>query len=391
MPKTSINIYLRKDGRYEGRYLKDNKTGKKTKYGYVYGTTYEETYIKLLRKKKDYEQERSVNDNRFLTIDKLIKSWLFSISGTVKPGTFSTYQNYVNTYLIPKIGSVYAVEFDKYALEAFLLSLQKESKTGKEPAENTLYLLEEILHLIFKYGQENYLIPSTEFERTVNRKKDKKEVVLLSEQEKKRLIEVACQKEIDVQLSILLPLYTGINLSELCGLKWEDFDLEQGRMRIIRGVKRVQNQKGEGIMPTSLVEYNLKEECREFLLPEYILKLLRKANSFISTKIENMDGDSNKNVQIEIQERRQQIYVATLDKKRPEGRTLQYRLDHIGYEAGIEKVNFRMLRDTFAVKCLQAGGDIYSLAYVLGVGINIACERYRNWIVRDDELLKRIG
>ena len=42
----------------------------------------------------------------------------------------------------------------------------------------------------------------------------------------------------------------------------------------------------------------------------------------------------------------------------PDGRTLQYRLKAAGKLAGIQGLTFQMLRDTFVVMCLQAGGDV---------------------------------
>ena len=39
MPKKGENIYKRKDGRWEGRYIRCYDTDGKAKYGYVYGKT----------------------------------------------------------------------------------------------------------------------------------------------------------------------------------------------------------------------------------------------------------------------------------------------------------------------------------------------------------------
>ena len=47
MPRQGKNIYLRKDGRWEGRYFKGKVDGR-TKYGSVFGKTYEETENKLM-------------------------------------------------------------------------------------------------------------------------------------------------------------------------------------------------------------------------------------------------------------------------------------------------------------------------------------------------------
>ena len=46
MPKKGNNIYLRKDGRWEGRYPKDKMNGK-TRYGYIFGKTFGEVESKI--------------------------------------------------------------------------------------------------------------------------------------------------------------------------------------------------------------------------------------------------------------------------------------------------------------------------------------------------------
>ena len=45
MPRTGENIYKRKDGRWEGRYIKE-KNGGKAKYGSVYARSYKESWRK---------------------------------------------------------------------------------------------------------------------------------------------------------------------------------------------------------------------------------------------------------------------------------------------------------------------------------------------------------
>lgn len=46
MPRKGENIYKRKDGRWEGRYIK-RRNGKKAIYGYVYAKNYSEVKRKL--------------------------------------------------------------------------------------------------------------------------------------------------------------------------------------------------------------------------------------------------------------------------------------------------------------------------------------------------------
>ena len=45
MSRTGDNIFKRKDGRWEGRFIKCHQDGK-ANYGYVYAKTYKETKLK---------------------------------------------------------------------------------------------------------------------------------------------------------------------------------------------------------------------------------------------------------------------------------------------------------------------------------------------------------
>ena len=49
MARKGENIYKRKDGRYEGRYIKSYDINGKADWGYIYGRTYAETKEKLNR------------------------------------------------------------------------------------------------------------------------------------------------------------------------------------------------------------------------------------------------------------------------------------------------------------------------------------------------------
>lgn len=47
MPRKGENIYKRKDGRWEGRYIKEYTLTGKPHWGYLYGKTYTEVKTKL--------------------------------------------------------------------------------------------------------------------------------------------------------------------------------------------------------------------------------------------------------------------------------------------------------------------------------------------------------
>ena len=49
MARKGLNIYKRKDGRWEARYIKSRNTQGKPRYGYLYATSYHEVRNNLQR------------------------------------------------------------------------------------------------------------------------------------------------------------------------------------------------------------------------------------------------------------------------------------------------------------------------------------------------------
>ena len=56
MARHGENIYKRKDGRYEGRYVTGKKSNGTTRFGYVYGMRYTDVKKRLLEKKAEIQQ-----------------------------------------------------------------------------------------------------------------------------------------------------------------------------------------------------------------------------------------------------------------------------------------------------------------------------------------------
>lgn len=68
MSRKGENIFYRKDGRWEARYVKEEVENKKYKYGYVYGKTYMEVKQKrnkILLNLEKIKKEEKLNKYKF--------------------------------------------------------------------------------------------------------------------------------------------------------------------------------------------------------------------------------------------------------------------------------------------------------------------------------------
>lgn len=103
MPRRGENIYKRKDGRWEGRYIKSH-CGNKATYGYIYGKTYSDVKKKLLLKCVEKENTNIRNISNQLEVpvfEELALLWLSDVQHRVKESTWVKYQNMLNRYIIP--------------------------------------------------------------------------------------------------------------------------------------------------------------------------------------------------------------------------------------------------------------------------------------------------
>ena len=82
MARRGENIRKRKDGRWEGRYIKARTSEGKIQWGYVYGTVYAEVKRVLIQKKAEagfYNLKRTD-----LTFEALAEVWLHSLRNSYK-------------------------------------------------------------------------------------------------------------------------------------------------------------------------------------------------------------------------------------------------------------------------------------------------------------------
>ena len=117
MSKRGENIYKRKDGRWEGRYVKCRTLHGKIQYGYVYGKSYSETKAKLKENASAPIRSSSSQATQSALYDEVLKAWLLSSKNRVKESTFSRYNHLVERHIQPLLGRYPISEISTVLLE----------------------------------------------------------------------------------------------------------------------------------------------------------------------------------------------------------------------------------------------------------------------------------
>ena len=356
MSRRGVNIRKRKDGRWEGRYyIPDNTGGKKCKS--VYGHSYKEASEKLLAAKKTIKDQMIADTQNAITVNELAEKWLDVVKTTRKPATFQKYSNIYNKYIKPKWENL---PIEELTQSEFNRSL-KESLS-----ESTLKSILSIFNLISEYGNRTFdtklIHLSYKAVHSFVILKNNTNTINITDQ--KKLTEYLLT-ELDIyKLGILLCLFMGLRLGEICALKWNDIDTHCRILHINRTVQRLRITSSEkssdsssDILKTALFVTSPKtiHSQREIPIPDFIYeKLIDYYN-----EIKNHD-----------------TYM--LKGQMPmDPRTYQYKFHNYLKEAGIEYIHFHALRHTFATNCISCGADVKSVSEILGhSNVNITLNRY---------------
>lgn len=356
MPRRGENIYKRKDGRWEGRYVKYYTATGKIHYGYVYGKSYSEAKTKLKGVVSIPIRTSSRQTVQSALYGQILKAWLISTKNNVKESTFSRYNHLVERHIQPALGSYQICEISTVLLEAYIDQLLQHGRLdgsgGLSPKSVSDILV--VIKSSMRYASGNgYCVNCSTIGLSV--KKRKKDMRVLSKDEQYRLERILLQDMDLTKFAVLLCLYTGIRIGEVCALRWEHLRLDSGILEVRETMQRIQASRNSE-PKTRVIITEPKSTCskRDIPLPQFLVQYAAQfqtdRNAFILT------GEKNQFI---------------------EPRTLQNRFENYVKASGIEHANYHALRHTFATRCVELGFEIKSLSEILGhSSVNITLNKY---------------
>ena len=123
-----LNIYRRKDGRYEGHYADGYGENGKKRYRSIYGKTYTEVKDKLLKIKA---MVITPNTESGLTVKELFAEWLSAKQSQTKASTYANYAFKVEKHLIPAFGSLKIEKLSPSKVYDFIMEKRSKCLSNK--------------------------------------------------------------------------------------------------------------------------------------------------------------------------------------------------------------------------------------------------------------------
>ena len=342
MARHGENIYKRKDGRYEGRYVIGKTLMGKTRFGYVYARQYAEARRLLLQKKTELlERTEDKEIVRQGTLDEWMNYWMENeLLGSVKASSYQTYLNQINRHLRPALGHYFLSQLTPGIVYDFI-----EEKRADGLADSTIRGIYRLLSAAMRFALDEGVIRKNPCRKIRVLPEERAEQRVLSRAEQEKLRGMASGEE---ALPMLLSLYTGMRIGEVCALKWEDIDWEKRTITVRRTAQRVAQTRGSASGRTVLMIGTPKSSRsqRGLPVPEFLLERLRR-----QMKTQGSTG-----------------YIFGTPAHAAEPRTLQRRFKRFMEKLGIAGAHFHTLRHTFATRLLELGVDIKTVSTLLGHG-----------------------
>ncbi len=338
MARRGENIYKRKDGRWEARLLI-----KKGKYRYFYGKTYKEAKMKMRSFQENAKVYKEKQAEQKSTASALLEGWLEKQATLdVKPLTYESYYHCMQKHILP----FFQKEQEDRITEDSVLRFTKKLSENNLLADTSKKKIFTILKIALRDVLKGELNSSSILATVKLPKLETREVEIFSIKEQRSLEEVALNYQDQRALGIILCLYTGIRLGELCALTWGDIDWESGFMSITKTVSRVKIFN-HGSKKTELVVGTPKSRnsMRKIPIPNFLLKLVQ---------------------QRKLCEEKESVYILSGKDTPIDPRKLQKLYKKLLLEAHLPDRKFHAIRHTFATRGLELGVDIKTISEILG-------------------------
>lgn len=197
-------------------------------------------------------------------------------------------------------------------------------------------------------------LPCPTFKIRLPKEEGRKELEAYTKAEQRKIAEWVDKNPGVREIGILLCLSTGMRIGELCGLRWEDIDMDKRVLHVTRIVERVYDWDAQKsyiyVGPPKTMSSR-----RTIPIAAPILARLKKMTGAVQPS----------------------YYLLSGSKKPIEPRTYRNFFYQMIEKIGVRKIKFHGLRHSFATLMVESKADIKTVSTILGhSGVQITMDTY---------------
>lgn len=338
MARLGAGTRKRTDGMLEKRFTVDGR-----RYS-IYARTSKELAQKEQEIRKKIEAG-IYTDNRNLTLDQYFEEWLTGKRNGTKGNTLKTYKSYYYKHVSPKIGSRKVQQIERREI----LALQKE--IAEQLSVSTCNTVLKMLKVVLNDAIQDAVISKSPADgikslKDTDTKASETYHRALTEQEQKDFMQEMAQDYYYEFVSLLL--CTGMRSGEAAALTWDDIDYRQNVIHVTKTATF--NEDGTAAIGSPKSEAGKRDIPLNDTIRDILLRQRKKQGSIV--KIENRVFTTVYGGMVHNHAVNRAISDALA------------RLEERGKQ--IEHFTAHALRDTFATRYIEQGGNPQTLKTILG-------------------------
>ncbi len=203
-----------------------------------------------------------------------------------------------------------------------------------------------VLKMLLKYGERNGWISHRIIDVRFPTLKRKPELYVLTVGEEQRMLAYLASHHGRYNLGMLICLYTGMRIGEVCSLRWDDVDFDSRTLRIRRTVHRIYKIDSGGRHSELTIDSpKTAESCREIPITGRLAAILQEYSGTTA---------------------RRGLFVISGQNHPTDPQTMRNHFKRIAATLGLSMHRFHGLRHTFATRCVESRCDYKTLSSILG-------------------------
>ena len=282
--------------------------------------------------------------------------WMQKKKDYIKESTYSNYSNIISNHIIPDLGNIKISDLNNKVIQEYIIS---KYKTGRLDGNGGLSnkTIRDIIAVVkssLKYAIKEDIINNINLDFIYPKIGNKDKIYIMQKKDQERLITYIKQNENMKNLGILLSLYSGIRIGELCALQWKDIDFKNNILHINKTLQRIYiKDNKESVSKIIITNPKTHNAERDIPLNKEFADILKKYKT-----------ESNN-------------YILSNYDKWIEPRSYRRYFKKCLNKAKVSEINFHGLRHTFATNCIKLGIDYKTVSELLGhANVNITLNLY---------------